>query len=412
MAKAITRKGLLLFVSVLLLASCSTQNHSKASSISGNIDGVSWFAFNIKAPKNTSLFGIKCFSLVNCIAVGASNLSNNLYSSKADYKPVAFFSNDAGTTWNESSMKLPSSAAIGILSSIDCYNTSCVAVGGTDPTGNGSPIVLISTDGGKAFNPVTVTGISTGAFNAIFCYSNSDQFAGDCLLAGQSGKNTNTSNMLEKFSISNQSFSSIALPNLTNSFVSSVECTANSSCVALGGYYNSSQNVESDLLRSYDDGSTFTQQNVSSLPPTLLSVSCTKISCVLAGADKTKVNSLGTPIGYPALFSLSTAGNSTIKTAISDTTGQGLMTSVYCSYDSIGTYPQCVATGGLGTSNSSKSVIAINRNNVWSEAQLTVSNASLYSITCNVSAKYCFAVGNVAPSSTISLPEIIKLTLK
>jgi hypothetical protein len=88
------------------------------------------------------------------------------------------------------------------------------------------------------------------------------------------------------------------------------------------------------------------------------------------------------------------------------------MTSVYCSYDSIGTYPQCVATGGLGTSNSSKSVIAINRNNVWSEAQLTVSNASLYSITCNVSAKYCFAVGNVAPSSTISLPEIIKLTLK
>ncbi len=411
MAKTLIVRVLFVICAVFLLSSCTSTNNSIQSTTSGTISNLNWQSYSFSAPKNTSLFGIKCFTKMDCIAVGASNLSNNTYSTTATYKPIAFYSTTGGISWKQSTLHLNSSISTGILSAVDCYLTLCIVVGGSDPAGSGVPIVMVSSDNGKNFSNVNITSVTNGAYNSVFCLGNTDTNDGSqCLLGGQSGTSSSTSSLIDSFNLKSQVITAVSLPTLTNSFVSSITCTKDQKCIALGGYYNSSQNVASDIFESTDNGQTFSMEKISSLPSSLLFTACTQNQCYLAGAAQTKANALGTPIGYPALFEISKNSTSPPKTAITDKGGQGLMTGVFCFYSQNNKLPDCLATGGYGTSKSSKSVLATFTNNKWQTSLVNIPNISLYSITCDASAPYCLAVGNKAPTSTKSIPQVIKLT--
>ncbi len=409
MAKTLIIKVALFVVALCLLGSCSSPQQS-VNSNGGTLLNLTWKSSTFNAPKNSALFGIDCITSSVCITVVASNLSTSAYSTSTAYKPAIFYSKNAGDTWDSSNIKLPVNITTGIIDAIGCSKLACIAVGGSDPSGSGVPIALISTNQGESFSPVNVSQISSGSFDGIYCYSQIDvQNKNNCILVGNSGTTTNTNNLIVKLTLTNLAISMINIPSKTNSYINALSCNNNSYCVALGGFTTGSQTNNSEILVSNNDGTSFTVATFKSLPQTLLAVTCSSTqNCFIAGAGNTSLNSLGTPVGYPSIYEFQSQDSVSLKQPLILKSSQGLMTSIYCLNNNLS---QCIAIGGQGSSKSFKSVISYLKNGTWQTQDVSIADINLYSITCIGSSNSCIAVGNQTTKNNQSVPEVFKLNL-
>ncbi len=134
--------------------------------LSSNDGGVTWSESTSSLPGAPELASVSCFSISDCVAVGAKY--NSIIGS---FNDVAFYSNDGGVSWSESTSSLPGAPE---LASVSCFSISdCVAVGAS--------VALYSTNGG-----VTWTASNSQALRGLALVSVSCTSLGQCEFVGDS----------------------------------------------------------------------------------------------------------------------------------------------------------------------------------------------------------------------------------
>lgn len=277
---------------------------------------------------NVGLDSVSCVSSSWCMAVGWEIDTNDAY-----HLIAAVYS---GGTWTvNASLERPAYAYPGSakLESVSCTSeTSCVAVGETDPYAYSyyeSPLVL--TFDGRGWSPVSISydaSFSGGALSSVSCAD-----ATDCAAVGQF-YNDDVGNE-ESFAVELSPSGWTLLDDLDNtsqeasSELDGVSCPAAGQCEAVGEYTDTYYGYEWALAGSLD-GTSWTPDYYDATPGTLYdegaqlsSVSCTApTSCVAAGS--------GEGDGIVDVFSNGTWTDSVVSVQGSDDTD---LLGVSCSSD-------------------------------------------------------------------------------
>ncbi len=314
-------------------------------------------------------------------AIGGRNL----------FAPAIIVSNDGlGQTWTTG---FTDNSIGGFILGVGCTGSGSTAVcagAGEDYT-DGSPILVVSADGGNTWTPKSLAGLSdsgilnaascTGTGSNAICVAGGEDLSGDSLptiFASTDGGNT---------------WSLKSVPGIsTTGVVFATSCTGNGSnaiCVAAGQF----SSLQPLLAVSTDGGNTWSSQAVSGLSPddaSFYSVSCTgsgsNAICVATGQDETN--------GSPVLAVSTNGGNTWALKSISDAPFGGIFIGVSCTGNS--STGVCTAIGTVGGGYGF--VAASNDGaNTWAIKSIPnfPSNAALSQTSCtgSGSSAICIAVG-------------------
>ena len=204
------------------------------------------------------LKGVSC-SGNSCVGVG--------YILTADFSaqnPFTVSSNDAGLTWTQQSLPIPTdNATTAELNGVSCNGSQCVGVGNyTDAdTANDHMIVETTQNGGASWSAQVLaypTGYTNADLNAISWYNNRYVAVG-----GASSTGLYATNPLISISTDNGSSWTTQVLTLPTGFQTAVlygvTCSA-ASCAAVGLYRDNSGDFFQGVAISTDQGATWTQQ--------------------------------------------------------------------------------------------------------------------------------------------------------
>ena len=261
--------------------------------------------FTINSFESGFLYSANC-NASTCIAVG------DYYDNSLTDRPLLTFSNDSGNTWNfPESITAPVFTTNffkeGWLNSVNCYEKNCVAVGVyIDVSNIMHPLLALSKDSGSTWTyseSITTPVLSPsfadyGTFYDVNCYGTT------CIAVGSYtdiGGKTRPLLASSHDSGSNWSYSdSISTPVLnTHPFDNegtfySVSCNG-STCVAVGSYKDANSDTFPLLASSNDSGNTWSYSESVTSPVftpsntypfifgTLNSVRCNRLVCVAGG---------------------------------------------------------------------------------------------------------------------------------
>ena len=216
--------------------------------------GTSWTATEAPLPANAAadpmaeLSSVACPSASSCVAAGGYSDSSG--------DGQALLLTGSGTSWTATEAPLPASAANpgGGLGSVVCPSvSSCVAVGGYNDA-SGEEHALLLTGSGTSWTaaqvpaPANAGAEYAGTLTSVACTS-----ASSCVVAGQY---IDSSNMAEALTVTGPGASWTAAgptpPATANTdrgvVLTSVACASASSCVATGGYFDSSGHEQGLLV--------------------------------------------------------------------------------------------------------------------------------------------------------------------
>ena len=310
-------------------------------------NGTKWKSVAVpapKAPSGASLTGVSCKSAASCIAVGE-------YATSTGDRPFAL-------TWNGTALKpaaappVPKGNTFFSLGGVSCVTTrSCVAVG-TSVSGIGDLRMLVETWNGAKWTDHVVP-VSAGVYlnvNSVSCVS-----ATRCVLAGESetpkGSSVTMGVLLASWNGKTITQMKAPLPAGTGAgtpLVTGVSCASAASCVAVGAVLGGSGNSGFGFTETWN-GKAWTVAKVASPKGITLSflfgVSCPAAhTCIAVGAAGTAKSGSATAMSYN--------GKAWSRQAVP---GPGKGKSDAFESVSCLSAANCVATGEIGTTNSSNS---------------------------------------------------------
>jgi hypothetical protein len=265
----------------------------------------SWFATKVPLPSNATpdanLSAVACPSTSRCVAVG-------LYGQKPDGQlPDGLVLTGSGPSWIATEAPLPPNADKGVagglsLPAVACPSVSaCVAVG-TYIDKSGTQQAMVLTGSGSSWKATEVpmpSGLYVASISSIACPSVSV-----CVAVGSASGSAGSQGLL--LTRSDASWVATAAPLPANagskgSFINltSVACYSNTSCVAVGDYYDNAGNRQGMLLSGLGSSWIATE---APLPPgaqnsILLSVACSPVTGCAAVGQYTEA-----PDSSPALL--------------------------------------------------------------------------------------------------------------
>lgn len=202
----------------------------------------------------------------HCIAVGS-------YSDGLAIKPLLYFSNNNGSTWTLASATLPANfSTSGFLNNTTCVGSRCIAVANyRDNHAITRPLVMISSNTGASWSAVTPTlpadFSSNGFLLEVTCTG------ANCITVGDYRNNNKQLPLILVSTNSGTTWSPVSPtfpPDFLNSgYLDAVICNGNI-CAAAGDYVNS-QNVNIPWMLASDDSGTSWKTVTSSLPPDFVS---------------------------------------------------------------------------------------------------------------------------------------------
>lgn len=229
-----------------------SDNANNTSDLTGMLatgSGTSWASIesplpaNAAALSNVSLTSITCASATSCVAVGD-------YTDSAGYTDGLIVTG-SGTTWTAIESPVPAGGDGAELTSVTCSSAnSCVAVG-TYGTASGPPYggPLIVSGFGSSWTAAAVSSPQdahdTIELSAVACGS-----ATLCVATGSYYADSRTyQGLLVTGSGTSWTATKAAAPHgETSATLYSVACGSPTSCVAVGGYYNSSDDLHGYTL--------------------------------------------------------------------------------------------------------------------------------------------------------------------
>lgn len=226
------------------------------------------------------LTAVSCLSATDCTAFG-------LYSSPTAYENTLVEHWD-GSSWTVQPSPNPAGVTVAELDAGSCAApTSCTATGLYDKGGQEVP--LAEHWNGSTWT-IQAVPLPAGATAADLSGGVSCPSATDCTAVGAAkipGLPANTQPLAERWNGTRWTVQATVTPaGAYNPALRGVSCTSDKHCTAVGGFLNSSDNVEESLVER-SDGTTWTSQADAAPANTLLDgVSCTSVtSCTAVGGD-------------------------------------------------------------------------------------------------------------------------------
>lgn len=328
------------------------------------------------------------------LTVGPSTLISGGTNFTNSNSPLLVQSIDNGKSWTVVSSIIPSLTSSGALYSSTCTNSGqtappqtvpiCIAAGANFQ--NGGPLLTLSTTGGANWILPVIPGLTDmGAF-----YSNSCTDTGNNAVCVVTGENFQTGSPLIIMTTDGGGNWAIpTIPGMTNNgFFTSNSCSgagATSICLAVGADLSTGKPL---LALTNNGGSSWIVPTISGLPDigSFSSASCTGAGtnavCVAAGADMVT--------GAPLLVSTMDGGNNWTINHIPNLTTEGSFFSTSC----IGS--TCMAVGTDLATGAPLLVLTNNKTVNWTIPTISgLSNfGSLYAVNCTGTTQVtCLAVG-------------------
>lgn len=221
--------------------------------------------------------------------------------------PLFALSQDSGATWSQQVAALPSGILSASVSGIDCVNNFCAAVGNCNTSGNSiQPLMSISNDAGMSWQtsvlPLLNNSVVNTQLSRISCTSQSTCIAGGFSLVNFSL--APASGYEPTFVVTTNggvtwSQHLLTVPaGTSDGFVRDVNCNGAASCVAVGFYIDNSSNEVPATMTTNDNGATWSQTVISSLPAGMTNgqlngLTCDGLNCLAVGFFSNTNNSPG-----------------------------------------------------------------------------------------------------------------------
>lgn len=305
--------------------------------------GSSWASVTAPVPGDF----VSSAEVKDAICEGTTCVTVGTYSNGALVKPLILVSNDSGASWSAANPTLPANFLnFGILNTVTCEGSTCVAAGSyTRVGGIQEPLLIVSNNSGATWASVTPTLPPTysnlGTINSVTCEGNTCIATGVFFEAGfQARPLILVSNNLG----SSWGFVTPTLPgDFSNfGFANAVMCIG--AICNTAGNYNDGSVTKPLLFHSIDSGASWSSVSTT-LPAnfsdttSLRSIFCTGSNCIAAG-DYTD----GSFIQFPMLLVTSNQGASWTAfplTTPSDFLDLGTINALTCSGSvctAVGTY--------------------------------------------------------------------------
>ena len=178
---------------------------------------------------DSSLSGVSCASITDCVAVG-------YYQLEANSAPIPFAEVWIGTAWSIQVIPVPASDASAALGRVSCGSTNaCITVGSYTPPGSNEPQPLAEGWNGATWeseNPAAQPGGTFASLDGISCES-----ATVCTAVGNSGTSTGghgSDALAEMWTGASWTLLNASSPSNTNNRLTADSCPTATLCVAVG----------------------------------------------------------------------------------------------------------------------------------------------------------------------------------
>jgi photosystem II stability/assembly factor-like uncharacterized protein len=319
--------------------------------VDASSDGGSKWTSGTVPPPIEDITGLACWSSSDCLAVGSTE--NALQ--PVDTEGVAITTSNYGTSWAVGATP----AGLSKISAVTCVSAAdCIAVG---TSGQSSPGIDTSSDGGTSWTPATISGDTAdmSALSGVACSGSNA-----CMAYGF--------DMLLLSTDAGQTWAPASLPD--NIEIDDVACPASSFCLGVGG---NSRSLVPAVYSTTDGGAQWSPQSAPGAAGTSLGgIDCpTADDCV----------AVGTQDGDGSAFVVTTSNAGGTWTSQDVPAGVTGLADVACV-----SAEDCTA---VGRGSSGGSIVATSDGGVdWTSETLPLNVDNLFSVVCATSSD-CLAGG-------------------
>ncbi|MCL4449109.1 MAG: hypothetical protein M1152_05420 [Actinobacteria bacterium] len=249
------------FLSCFAVGNYDTSNNAPVILQSSN-SGSTWSSDTIPTANAPSvLSAVWCANGFNCWAVGYSTDNNGTTT-------VALFTTNGGASWSPQTIPSAVFSSWPIsLKTIDCPTPDYCFAAGTENNGQGTPLILSTTNGGASWSPETVP-ISSFSPQSVSCPTSTT-----CWLSGTNGSPNNQQGVVLTTSNSGATWTVQTIPSAVGD-IATVYCPTTGVCLAGGYLLNSTSIGGAVMLTTNDSGALWTETPLPSSVDAVYSISC------------------------------------------------------------------------------------------------------------------------------------------